>query len=90
MKSEIITFMLVIAVLSAVASALSVFLARRWGISFGGALSEFGVAAVAGFGQAIVTPLALTSNFPGFSLWGRFRCGPAFRSSFDPCHDSAR
>ena len=64
--------MLVIAVLSAAASALSVFLARRWGISFGGALSEFGVAAVAGLGQAILTPLTLSFGLPGLFTLGAF------------------
>ena len=68
--SELLTFMLAVAVLSAIASALSVVIARRWGISFGGALQEAGVTVLAGIAQGVVTPLA-----SGFGLLGLFTLG---------------
>ena len=64
--------MLAIAVLSAVASALSVVISRRWGISFGGFPRELPVTIFAGIAQGVITPLALEFGLLGIFTLGAF------------------
>lgn len=64
--------MSVIALLSAVASALTLFLLRVRGMSFTGALSEVLIVTVASIAQGITAPLALGFGLLGLLTFGAF------------------